>query len=542
MGGGRLVATALIGRGGDGRGERRRSAVVIVVLGALLVAGALTAGGVMPAAGASGDLRVLMGAPDTLDPAAAGEHTSASVIAQLQESLTAVDPALNVQPALAASWDVEDGGKRLVFHLRDGLTFSDGSPLRAADVVRSWLRVIDPRTPSPLASLMGDVRGAADYLRGRSTDPASVGLRATGSDVEVELLHPSDFAAVVAGPTFAVVPDGLVADPRAAAGRFVGSGAYVLAEVAADALVLRANPHYWAGPPPIATVRLVSDLGGRTIIDAYEHGDLDYTPVPAYDADWIRYDERLGADLRFSTDPTVDYLSFDTTKPPFDDVRVRQAFGAAVDWRRIVTLGGGEATPATGLVPPAIPGGSTTDFLPRHDPNGARALLAAAGFPNGAGFPNVTFVSTGDPYAEAILTELRRELGVTVSYEAMDYGTFAARLAEDPPGMWTLGWVADYPGANDFLGVLLGTGESNNNGRWSSAEFDRAVADALAASDAGTATRAFERAQSVVQRDVPVVPLSYRAGWWLARPGLLGAVPGGLAIPRLAGFAWGPGS
>ena len=73
--------------------------------------------------------------------------------------------------------DVLDGGRRIVFHLRPGQSFSDGTPLTGADVVRSWLRIIDPKRPSPLASLMADVDGATAYLRGQSTDPASVGLR-----------------------------------------------------------------------------------------------------------------------------------------------------------------------------------------------------------------------------------------------------------------------------------------------------------------------------------------------------------------------------
>jgi oligopeptide transport system substrate-binding protein len=105
--------------------------------------------------------------------------------------------------------------------------------------------------------------------------------------------------------------------------------------------------------------------------------------------------------------------------------------------------------------------------------------------------------------------------------------------------MWSLDWVADYPGQNDFLGVLLGSGQSNNYGRWSSDEFDTAITDAGATTDPAEANAAFDRAQAVVQRDVPVIPITYAGGWALSRDGLLGAGENGLGILRVAGLAWG---
>jgi ABC-type oligopeptide transport system substrate-binding subunit len=112
------------------------------------------------------------------------------------------------------------------------------------------------------------------------------------------------------------------------------------------------------------------------------------------------------------------------------------------------------------------------------------------------------------------------------------------RLEVEPPQMWFLSWVADYPGRNDFLGVLLGTGAANNYGRWSSPGFDAAIADAGAAPDAAAASAAFDRAEDVVQRDAPVIPVSYGTGWALSRTGLLGAAQNGMGIIRMAGLAW----
>jgi ABC-type oligopeptide transport system substrate-binding subunit len=98
--------------------------------------------------------------------------------------------------------------------------------------------------------------------------------------------------------------------------------------------------------------------------------------------------------------------------------------------------------------------------------------------------------------------------------------------------------VADYPGRNDFLGVLLGTGASNNYGRWSSPEFDAAIAEAGATGDVDASAAAYDRAEAIVQRDAPVIPVSYGTGWALSRDGLLGAGQNGLGSLRFAGLAW----
>jgi len=188
------------------------------------------------------------------------------------------------------------------------------------------------------------------------------------------------------------------------------------------------------------------------------------------------------------------------------------------------------------MVPPGIPGGGDRSWLPAHDPDRARELLAAAGYPAGAGFPDVRFAAGGLPYAEGLVADLERELGVTVLIE--EYDDHFGRLHDDPLPMWTLGWIADYPGPNDFLGVLLETGSSNNYGHWSSPAFDAAIADALATRDPGEALAAYERALAAVRDEVPVIPIASGDGWALSRQGLLGAGQNGMGILRIAGMAW----
>jgi len=521
------------------QGSRGRLLAGLVAVLALIAGLSLAREPARVAAVDANEVRIRAGEPRTYDPAAAGDVTTAAVVAQLYETLTVYDTSLTLQPALAASWEVAADGRSVVFHLRPGLQFSDGSALTAQDVVGSWLRIIDPNAPAPLAALMLDVKGARDHITGRDTDPAHVGLTADGSDVRVELDGPgADFPAIVSSPLFGVVPPAAWRDNRKTFGAgAVVSGGYEVASAGSSEIVLTRNEQYWAGPPAIPTVRLVLDIGGRNPIQAFEDGDLDWTEVSAIDAPWIPYDRSLGPQLRETSSLSLTYLGFDTSRPPFDDVRVRQAIGAAVDWDRLVRLGGqAGSVPAISMVPPGIPGAGTANWLPVHDPDGARALLAQAGYPNGVGLPTIHFAAGGLPVAGGIKADLERELGIDVELDF--YADALERLYQDPPPMWVTGWIADYLGPNDFLGVILGSDANDNYGRWSSAAFDQAVADALATRDASVALAAFERALAEIQREVPVVPLYLGTEWALSRDGLLGAGSNGLGILRMAGMAW----
>ncbi|HET8784212.1 MAG TPA: peptide ABC transporter substrate-binding protein, partial [Candidatus Limnocylindrales bacterium] len=468
---------------------RRRVSVLLIVL---LVA---ACGGPSISGRSDASARIVLGAPSDLDPARTGDAESSAVVAQLFETLTTFDASLELRPALAESWRVEDEGRRVVFRLRPDLTFSDGSPLGASDVVRSWFRVIDPDHSSPLVTLLADVKGALAFAD-REAAAGDVGIRADDGRRELTVdmeRAAADFPAIVASPTFAVVPTSIDdRDALTASSDFVGSGGYRLVAEGPTDMTLEANTRYWAGPPAIGTITLITTLQGASPVDRFEADDVDYVSISSADARWIAYDRELGPRLLAIPSMSTDYYGFDTTEAPFDDVRVRQAFGAAVDWRRIAELAVDDpAAVATSMVPPGIPERSDADMLPRHDPEAARALMGAAGYRNGNGFPRVTLVTGGSPYDEAIVDELERELGITIDQEAMPFDEYFPRLDTDPPQMWFLSWVADYPGRNDFLGVLLGSDSVNNYGRWRSAEFDAAIAEAASTTDVAAARAAF---------------------------------------------------
>ncbi|HEY3163136.1 MAG TPA: ABC transporter substrate-binding protein, partial [Candidatus Limnocylindrales bacterium] len=201
-------------RGGPARLGGQGFAIAAFVVAAVLV-GSTPVGSPAAARAADDTVRILLGPAGDLDPASQGDIGSAAVTAQLFETLTAIDAQLQTRPALAESWEFRDEGATVVFHLRPGISFSDGSPITADDVVRSWLRIIDPARPSPLVSLIGDVQGALEYVRGAAGKEA-VGLTVEDGAVVAHLTRPgTDFPTIVSGPTFAIVPPALNRGPAA---------------------------------------------------------------------------------------------------------------------------------------------------------------------------------------------------------------------------------------------------------------------------------------------------------------------------------------
>jgi oligopeptide transport system substrate-binding protein len=521
---------------------RRLTAAALVATVALV---SLSPAGGVPAARAAGHtLTMVISGPNDLDPATASDAASSAVIAQLFECLVYLDSTGAPQPALASKWEASSDGLQVTFTMRDGLAFSDGSPLTADDVVRSWLRALDPAHAGGLKSLLYGVVGAQAYGSG-SGEKGGVGISASGNQVIMHLVHPdASLPAIIAVPTFAIVPKSIdssgALDPGAA---FVGSGGYTLASRDTSHAVLQGNPHYWAGPPAIPDVTL-SFVLEKPAETALANNEVDWVPVASRDVPWMEYDGTLGPELREWSDMSTLYYGFDTTKAPFNDARVRKAFASAVDWNRIVTTSGGGAwTAATSLVPPGIPGRSETDFLPAYDPAGAKQLLADAGYADPAAFPALTLVTSGGSFDEHIVEQLRDALGITVKLEFWDFQVLSARLGTaDGPAFWSMMWIADYPSPYDFLGILLGSGQPWNQGHWSNAAFDAAIARATSSTDQAAATQAYDEAQAIVRDDVPVIPVAYPSEAALSRTGLLGAEPNGTGIFLIAHMAWAEGA
>ena len=513
--------------------------LLALLAGVLLIA----LGCAVPQTGQSGptDVRIASAEPFTWDPAQAGDAGSASVLAQVFEGLTAFDASGGVQPALAQSWSVSDDGRKIIFQLRPGLTYSDGQPIRAQDVVDSWLALLNPARPSPLATLLGDVAGADEYLAG-SVGRDAVGLKATSdATLEVDLRRPATyFIAVTASPSLGVVPPSelgaLDQSPPS-----VVSGAYVPDTSQAGVIHLSGNANYWAGLPTLDQIDLVTDFGGQNATDAFTSGDIDYVGVGAADAPWIMYDPELGPQLRRTDGLTINYYGFTTTIAPFDKPQVRLAFAEAVDWQHIAILG--DVAPATSMVPPGIAGRDDANHQPQFNPDDARSQLAAAGYPAGQGLPPITLSTYGVGFEETVATELERNLGVKVTIEALDFQGYSDQVeAAKKPQIWTLSWIADYPHPQDFLGLLLRTGSTSNTGHWSNTDYDALLEQAAATADPAEQARIYGQAQDILAREAPVVPVYYDRSYSLSRTGLLGALESGVGFLRDAGLAWAPGT
>lgn len=486
------------------------------------------------------DVVLAGGTPLSWDPAAITDGLSAQVLTQVFEGLTVLDANSRVQPALAESWRLEDDGQRLVFELRSGLSFSDGTPLDADDVRRSWLRVIDPASPSPLSSLLDDISGAAAYARGEG-NVEDVGIRADGRTLTLEFERPAAyFPSVAAVPTLAIVPptiDQLARGPEPDLA-FGASGSFVPLEQGDGQIRLEANESYWAGRAPMARVTVITDDGGRSPVDVFVDEAVDWTRVAGADASWIRYDRYLGPQLRHTEEMAVDMLGFDTTSEPFDDPAVRRAVAMAVDWRRLAALDGGDDPLPTSIVPPGVVARPDGDFLLPYDPDAARAELAAAGYPDGSALPTVSLATYGVGPAEAIAVELAAELGMKVEVERRPFEEHSQMLDRDTPEMWTLAWSADYPHTHDFLGLLLLGDSSANISGWSDPAYDQLVDAAAATSDEVEQARLYAEAQAIVRDSAPLIPLGYGGSWWLSREGLRGDGISGVGILRYADLEW----
>jgi ABC-type transport system substrate-binding protein len=485
---------------------------------------ALAIGSTLPSrtANAAGpELRYLGGELKTLDPAFISDAADVQLLLQLYAGLTRLDEEGEAYPSLAESWTVSDDGLTYVFRLREGLRFSDGSGLTADDVRRSWLRVLDPATRSTAPDVLSVIAGAPQRLAGGPED--EVAVRAPDErTLEVRLRHPAaHFPAIAATPTAFVVPRG--ADASAdwqRVGEFVGSGPYVAHHTEGDTLFLHANEQYVAGPPPIPVVEWLTDLDGD-VPSAFADEAVDLAGIGSFDASWIAYDDDLGPALHAAAALNVQYFGFDTTRPPFDDARVRRAFAMALDRPRLVELSEGSAAqPASSVVPPALwPEGLEDDN--RHDPAAAARLLDEAGYADRDDLGVITVNGAGLDISPAVAV-WREALGVSITVEGMEFADYLRALETNPPQIFTINWIADYPSPYALYSLLLLPGAASNYGGWTDDTFVELLETASAAGDESELAAAYRRVDDHVDVEAPVVPWSYGTSWWLVRPGLRG--------------------
>ena len=464
-------------------------------------------------------LRMVWRDPTTLDPTVC--HTTGNVIVQLFSGLVELSPGMEVIPDVARSWEVSESGHKYVFQLRDDVPWSDGVPVTAGDFEYAWKRVLDPVTESPVANQLYDVKGARAFHQGAGARE-DVGIRALDEvTLAVELEGPTGhLPQLLAHHVCYPLPQHVVEVHGRAwtePGNIVTNGPFKLETWGrGESMVLVRNPGYhgqFGGNVQRVELCLLSDRSA--LLHKYESDGLDILGLPPSEIDRAR---QLHAREYVST-PRLEtgYVGFDVRQPPFDDIRVRQAFALVIDKE---TLAGvilrGYRFPATGgFVPPGMPGHSVGIGLP-YDPGQARQLLAAAGYPGGRGFPDVVFLTdpSHDPYVAYLQAQWQENLGVEINCETTKWATYSDRLNREPRHIYFTGWVADYPDPDNFLRLFSLWRWSG----WRDKTYDRMIEEASSVLDQGKRMKLYQQADKMLVDEAVIVPLTYSQAHLLVKP------------------------
>jgi len=477
-----------------------------------------------PALPASYTLRVRWLEPVTLDPAISPDDHTACLVAHLFSGLVELDPEMYVVPDIARTWEVSDGGRRFVFHLRDDVRWSDGRPVTAQDFEYAWKRVLNPATGASTAPLLYDIRGAKAYHRGGG-GPDGVGVQAVdATTLVVELERPIGyFLQLLTHASCYPVPRHVVEAHGPAwmeAAHIVTNGPFRLASwKQGQSLTIERNPGYhgqFKGNLQRVVLLPIADWAIR--LQMYEQDQLDVLGItffPPAEREEVR--QRHAGEYISKPRLETHYIAFDVRRPPFDDVRVRRAFVMAADRERLANIHlMGYAAPGTGgLVPPGMPGHFSDIGLP-YDPRQARRLLAAAGYPDGQGFPTVNGLvfraaASRGAYLQA---QWRENLGVRVVWEVKEWTAFVERLRHALPPLVSLGWIADYPDPDNFLRVS----RARSWPWWQNDAYDRLVEQAGKANDREERLRLYRQAERVLSEEAAVFPLVYERDHLLMKP------------------------
>lgn len=459
----------------------------------------------------------------TLDPARGYDTSSWQFEEMLFNTLVSYDAQSHLVPELATGWEVSPDRRTYTFHLRRDVRFTNGRPLVAADLRYSIERVLSPRTRSQGAEFFRVIRGADQCSDTRCDVP---GIETPGPYTIVFHLRVFDplFLDKLAMPFAAAVPAEAVARWGEDFARHpVGSGPFMLKEwISGQRLLLVRNPHYFVrGVPRLAGVLRLVGVNDQLAWLKYEAGELDVANIPPAEFPRVIRDPRYQSLLRHVTTMATNYLGMNCRMKPFTDRRVRQAMNYAVNKKKLLELINNRGVVAHGFLPPNIPG--YDGALPGYpfNPQRARRLLSAAGYPHG--FTTTLWVRSDDTalhLAQSIQQDLA-DVGVHAGIKAIAWGPFLEAVRT--PGLvpsFLLGWQADFPDPSNFLEVLL---DSKNIGSNNDTDYDNPKVDALLAEAARTIERAqrfrlLHMAERVAFADAPWVFLYHPVSYVIVSP------------------------
>ncbi len=479
--------------------------------------------------------------PELLDPAIVTAQATGRIMYALYEGLVAYDARGVAQPGMAERWEISPDGLRYTFHLRSNATWSNGDPVTAEDFFYSWKRILLPETAAEYAYQLYYVRGAREFNEGKTKDFSQVGLRVIDpATFEITLENPTPFFLdLCAFSTLLPVHRATVerySDWASKPAHFMGNGPFLLREWRPfDRVRLVKNPRYWnTASVGMKSVDVLPAARAITAYNFYATGladlimDKNLAPTP------LLGELKKRPDFHAAPFLGTYFMRFNVTRKPFDDPRVRRAFSLVVDKEYLVEriTRAGER-PATSYVPPGAGAGYEPPPGPARNTDQARQLLAAAGYPEGRGFPVVYYLYRSDldvdqDLAVELQNMFHRELGVNVQLARQEWTVLLKTQDTLDYDFTRSTWVGDYNDPNTFLDMYV-TGGGNNNTGWGNKHYDELIAAAGRENDPDQRFAIFREAEKILVTDeAPICPLYYFVNVQFYDPERLGGIEANL--------------
>jgi peptide/nickel transport system substrate-binding protein len=435
----------------------RRSAAVVAAVVALLVAASCSPAQRVDLGQGSGNLiAAIAGEPDQLDPQKTSAYFSFEVLENVFDTLVEPDANLEMRPALAESWTVSPDQLVWNFHLRKGVTFQDGSPFTADDVVYSYRRIIDEK------------------LANVDKFSAVTDVSAAGEDtVLIRVEHPTpNLLTNIGGFKGMAIVSRKNVESGQIATHPVGTGPFAfVSQKSGDSIVLKANPDYWGGAPKVPGVTFEFITEPSTALSALQAGEIDWTDsVPTQRISQLKGDDSL----KLAVTPSNDYwyLALNEARAPWNDPRVRQAIAYGIDRQSIVQATSyGSATANQLAIPEGNPWYTPYDRY-RYDTDQAKRLLDEA-----AAHPEKMDMLVTSEYPETVtaaqvIADNLAPLGITVNIRTVDFATWLDEQNSGHFDMLMMGWLGNID-PDDFYYAQHHTDGSSNAQKFSNPEVDR---------------------------------------------------------------------
>jgi oligopeptide transport system substrate-binding protein len=472
--------------------------------------------------------------PSDLDPQTITGIPERDIVCTLFEGLTRSDPkTLEARPGVAESWDVSADGLTYTFHLRKGVTWSDGVPLTARDFHASFRRLLTPSLASDNADQLYLVVNAEAYHKGKLQDFSQVGFKVLDDHtLEIRLAYPAPFLVkTMASRSWFPVPMHVLekfgnpliqGSPWTKPGNLVGNGPFVLKAWSPHSYVdVERSPTYWnRASVKLNGIRFIPIENQPAEEAAFRSGQLHKTERVPLTKIAVYRREAPGL-LHIEPYSGVYYLNFNVNRAPFTDVRIRRALAMAVDREGLVknvTLAG--ETPAYHFTPEGLEGYVSTART-RLDFDEARRLLAEAGYPGGKGLPPITLLfNTAENHrliAETLQQTWKRELGIDLVLENQEWKVYLDNMQSQRYQLCRAGLIMEPFDPSQFLRVFTTDSGFNRTG-WSDPEYDRLYEEVMRTPDQTKRLALMQQMEEILTDAMPILPIYYYTNQFLLDP------------------------